>query len=86
MWKRRPIVASRIGGIAEQIIDHELGLLIDDPTDLQAFGHAIRLLLEDPDLATRLADSAHRRAHDEYLGDRHLERYARLFATMPGAR
>ena len=42
--------------------------------------------LEDPDLATRLADSAHRRAHDEYLGDRHLERYARLFATMPGAR
>ena len=86
MWKRRPIVASRVGGIAEQITDHEHGLLIDDPTDLHAFGHAVRLLLEDPDLATRLADSAHQRAHDEYLGDRHLERYARLFATLPERR
>jgi trehalose synthase len=84
MWKGRPVVASRVGGIADQITDHEDGLLIDDPTDLDAFGAAIRLLLNDPDLATRLAESAHRRAHDQYLADRHLERYARLFATLPG--
>ena len=47
MWKRRPIVASRIGGIADQITDHEHGLLIDDPTNLDAFGQAVQLLLED---------------------------------------
>ena len=83
MWKGRPVVASRIGGIADQITDHEDGLLIDDPTDLDAFGGAVRLLLEDPDLAARLGEAAHQHVEDEYLGDRHLERYAQLFATLP---
>ncbi len=82
MWKRRPIVASRIGGIADQITDHEHGLLIDDPTNLDAFGQAVQLLLEDSSLAARLAAKAHERVGDEYLGDRHLERYATLFATL----
>ncbi len=85
MWKRRPIVASRVGGIANQITDHQQGLLIDDPTDLDAFGHAIRLLLDDSDLATRLAEAAHQRAYEEYLADRHLERYAALFGALPKA-
>jgi trehalose synthase len=84
MWKRRPIVASRVGGIADQIVDREQGLLLDDATDLQAFGEAVRLLLADRDLATRLGDAAHRRVFDEYLGDSHLERYASLFANLPG--
>jgi trehalose synthase len=83
MWKGRPVVASRIGGIADQITDHEDGVLIDDPADLDAFGGAVRLLLEDPDLATRLGEAAHQRVQDQYLGDRHLERYAQLFATLP---
>ncbi len=83
MWKRRPIVASRIGGIANQITSGEQGLLVDDPTDLDAFGHAVRLLLEDRDLATQFADAAHERAYTDYLGDNHLERYAALFATLP---
>jgi trehalose synthase len=84
MWKRRPLVASRVGGIADQIVDGEHGLLLDDPTDLRAFGEAVRRLLAGRDLATRLGDAAHQRVFDEYLGDCHLERYARLFAGLPG--
>jgi trehalose synthase len=38
MWKQRPVVASRIGGIQDQIVDGESGLLIDDPHDLEQFG------------------------------------------------
>ena len=34
MWKARPVVASRIGGIQEQIVHGESGLLLDDPQDL----------------------------------------------------
>ncbi len=41
MWKHRPVVASRIGGIQEQVIDGESGLLVDDPHDLAAFGAAL---------------------------------------------
>ncbi len=80
MWKRRPVVASRVGGIADQITDGRHGLLIDDPVDLEGFGAAIRSVLADQELSERLAAAGYERAYDEYLGDRHLERYAALFA------
>ena len=31
MWKARPVVASRLGGIQDQIVDGETGILLDDP-------------------------------------------------------
>ena len=82
MWKRRPVVASRVGGIADQIVDGEQGLLVDDPADLDAFGRALRVLLEDHALAERLAGAGYQRVYDEYLGDRHLERYGELFGKL----
>ena len=48
MWKARPVVASRIGGIQSQIVDGETGMLLDDPGDLAAFGEAVTGLLADP--------------------------------------
>src|SRR5215207_10696060 len=47
MWKGRPVVASRVGGIQDQVVDGETGLLVD-PGDLAAFGRAVRRLLDDP--------------------------------------
>jgi len=79
MWKSRPIVASRVGGIADQITDGEHGLLIEDPHDLPAFGAAVQRLLEEPEEAARMGDRARARAAAEFLGDRHLDRYAQLF-------
>ena len=85
MWKHRPVVASRVGGIVDQIIDGEHGFLIDDPGDLEAFADAINRLLADDGLAARIGANAYERAHREFLGDRHLERYAVLFSSMLGA-
>jgi trehalose synthase len=82
MWKRRPVVATRVGGIVDQITDGEDGLLIDDPTDLDGFGEAINRLLDDHALATRIGTKAYERAHREFLGDSHLEHYAALFASL----
>src|SRR6266516_3139409 len=48
MWKEKPIVASDVGGIADQIADGEDGLLVSDPRDLAAFGAALERLLRDP--------------------------------------
>ena len=34
MWKARPIVASAVGGIVDQVVSREHGLLVEDPGDL----------------------------------------------------
>jgi trehalose synthase len=82
MWKRRPVVASAVGGIVDQIEDGIHGRLVDDPTNLQAFGAAVESLLRDPTGAARLAENAHQRVAEEFLGDRHLEQYGRLFEQL----
>jgi len=86
MWKARPIVASAVGGIVEQIVSGEDGLLIDDPRDLDEFGQAVRRLLDDLPYAARLGANARTRAQAEFLGDRHLEQWAQLFAQLDQSR
>jgi len=85
MWKSRPIVASAVGGIADQVAHGLHGLLVDDPHDLRAFGSAVARLLSDPEEAARLGARARERAVREFLGDRHLEQYAQLFRSMAAA-
>ncbi len=82
MWKSRPIVASAVGGIVDQIEDGKHGLLIDDPSDLRAFGASVEQLLRDPAGASQLGQAARRRAVDEFLGDRHLAQYGELFRML----
>ena len=83
MWKRKPVVASAVGGIVDQIEDGVHGLLVADPADLAAFGAAVESLLRDREDAARLAENARLRVTEEFLGDRHLERYGALFEQLP---
>jgi trehalose synthase len=82
MWKRRPVVASRIGGIQDQIEDGVHGLLIDDPSDEEAFHAALRRLLTDPDFAAQLGANAHERVRDEFLAVRQLRQYGELLTRL----
>src|SRR6478609_7937139 len=47
MWKQRPVVASRIGGIRDQIEDGRSGVLLSEPRDLEQAGAAITALMAD---------------------------------------
>jgi trehalose synthase len=82
MWKSRPVVASRRGGIQDQIVDGESGVLLDDPLDLEAFAGVLRRLLGDRDERQRLGTAARQRVEDEFLGTRHLIQYERLLAEL----
>jgi trehalose synthase len=88
MWKARPVVASRIGGIQEQIIHGETGLLLDDPRDLQAYGAAVTSLLLDPERAEELGRRARERVRDRFISVRSLLDYfalIRKFMLVPSA-
>jgi trehalose synthase len=78
MWKARPVVASAVGGIQDQIIDGETGLLVD-PRDLDQFGRSVVALLQDPPRAARLGEQAQMRVREAFLGPRHLTQYVDLF-------
>lgn len=82
LWKERPMVASRVGGIADQIEHEESGLLVDDPHDLAAFGAAVRTLLTEPDEARQLGRGGRARVRDRFLTDRHLLQFARLTTAL----
>jgi trehalose synthase len=82
MWKGRPVVASAVGGIQEQITHGEDGLLLRDPTDLAGLGTALGTLLGDPQMSARLATAAHQRVYEDFLGDKHLEAYVDLFRRL----
>ena len=83
MWKGRPVIGSAVGGIIDQIAEGT-GVLLTDAADLTAFGSAARLLLDDPAQATRMGQAAHAYVRENFLGDVHLLRYARLLSTLIG--
>jgi trehalose synthase len=84
MWKARPVVASRIGGIQDQIADGETGVLLDDPADLRAYGEAVRGLLDDPERARTIGREAQERVRDEFLAVRSLMQYIELVGRLVG--
>ena len=86
MWKGRAVVASRVGGIQDQISHEKDGLLLDDPSDLGAFAGLLLRVLSDDAEASRLGRAAHARVLDGYLGDRHLDQYVDLFAGLVAGR
>ena len=82
MWKARPVVASAVGGIRDQVEHGVSGLLLDDPTDGAALVAALASLLGDADRRGELGRAAHLRVRDRYLADRHLIQYVELFADL----
>ena len=84
MWKARPVVASAVGGIRDQIVDGVSGVLLDDPTDLDVFAGALADVLNDGARAEQMGDAARERVRDHSLGDRHLIPYADMCETLVG--
>jgi trehalose synthase len=82
MWKARPVVASRIGGIQDQIEDGVSGVLLDDASDLVSYGMAVRRLLDEPDVAERMGQQAMTRVRRRFLGARSLTQYSDLITMI----
>lgn len=87
MWKRRPVVGSRVGGIQEQIVDGRSGLLVN-ATDLKAFGHAVSSLIGDVGFAQAIGHAARARVRARYLPPHflgaHLELVHRILIEGEG--
>ena len=74
---RRPVVASRVQGLAEVVQDGRTGLLVP-PDDPRALADAVLRLATDPSLAARLATTGRADAAERFS----VERYRRDMAQV----
>jgi trehalose synthase len=77
MWKERPVIASRVGGIQDQIVDGESGVLVE-ATDLVAYGDAVADLLRDELLAVEIGHGARTRVRERFLAPHFLAAHLEL--------
>ncbi len=86
MWKSRPLLASAVGGLRDQVVHGQSGLLLDDPADLGAAAAGIGRLCTDRAFAGRLGSAARQRVADRYLLDRELLDWAGILEGLATAR
>jgi len=76
-----PVVATRVGGIPEAVIEGGTGHLVP-PGDPKALAEAISRLLEAADRGAALGGAGRARAEEEFSVERMTDRHLRLYATM----
>jgi trehalose synthase len=79
MWKSKPVVAGRVGGILLQIDEGINGFLVDDPVEC---AERVVDLLSDDELRERIGRAAHEKVFRYFLCTRHLMDYLELFGGL----
>jgi L-malate glycosyltransferase len=84
MAARRPVVASRVGGLAEVVVEGETGLLVDagEPGSLAA---ALATMAEDAALRARLGEGGRRRVLATYTAAQMAEGTIACYGGAPCA-
>jgi trehalose synthase len=81
LWKARPIVAGRAGGIVDQIQDGETGFLVDS---VEECARAIETILDDPPGAREMALRGKEYVRRNFLSPRLLRDWLALFNRFDG--
>jgi trehalose synthase len=80
-WKGVPVVASRIGGIPEQVLDGETGFLVD-PKDFPGCAERIVSLLKDKRLREDMGKKGKEFIRKNFLITRHVSDYLDLLIEL----
>jgi trehalose synthase len=79
LWKKKPVVASAVGGIPTQVIHKHTGLLAHS---VEGTAYQIRFLLSHPEIAARLGEQGHQHVRENFLITQNLRRYLTLFLLL----
>jgi glycogen(starch) synthase len=77
----RPIVATRVGGLPEIIVDQQTGLLVE-PEDSDGLAQAVVHLLDHPDVAAEMGKAARRRVAEIFSWERCVSAYNELYRHL----
>ena len=76
LWKKKPVVASAVGGIPAQVIHKHTGLLAHS---IEGAAYQMRFLLANPGLAQKLGEQGHEHVREHFLITSNIRRYLALF-------
>lgn len=79
LWKKRPVVASAVGGIPSQVIHKLTGMLVHS---IEGAAYQIRYLLTHPEVAQKLGENGHQHVKENFLLTHNLKRYLVLFLIL----
>lgn len=79
LWKKKPVVASAVGGIPSQVIHKVTGMLVHS---VEGCAYQLRYLLANPDFARQLGRNGHEHVKENFLITRNLRRYLMLFLIL----
>jgi trehalose synthase len=83
LWKKKPVVASAVGGIPAQVIHKQTGLLSHS---VEGAAYQIRFLMSHPEIAAKLGESGHQHVKENFLITQKLKRYLTLFLALSGGK
>lgn len=78
-----PVVATRVGGTPELVVDGITGILVD-PSNPKALASALRQLLTDPALCRRMGAAGRERAAACFSIERMVHEYEALYMSIVG--
>jgi trehalose synthase len=79
LWKRKPVVASAVGGIPTQVIHKHTGLLAHS---VEGTAYQIRYLLSHPEIARKLGEQGHEHVKENFLITQNLKNYLVLMLSL----
>lgn len=79
LWKKKPVVASAVGGIPSQVIHKLTGLLVHS---VEGCAYQLRYLLSNPAFARQIGEYGHEHVKENFLVTRSLKRYLTLFLVL----
>ena len=79
MWKKRPVIAGRAGGLRLQVQDGVTGYMVDSPD--QAAGRILELLRDEP-LRRQMGEAGHELVRERFLTVRELTDYLQLLGSL----
>lgn len=83
LWAGRPVIATRVGGTPELVVEGKTGLLVprNAPEEL---ARAIETVLRDEALRSSLAAGARRHIEERFRADESVERLLAVYAAVQG--
>lgn len=79
LWKERPCVVAPVGGLREQVIDGETGIIAQTNDE---FANGIELLLKNRELAKRYGENGRRHVARRFLITRYLRDYLQMLNEL----